>query len=140
MIDYELIGHTADAEFRAYGKTLEEAFKNSAKAMYAVLIDPKEIKSKITHKIHVESENRQALLYDFLEEFIVLMDVEGFMLHDLEVHIDEKNGGRLEIDAVVTGDVNTNYKISGDIKAVTYNDMKIEEKKGIWMCQVVVDI
>ena len=41
--EYELLPHTADAMFRGYGRSLEEAFKNAAKAMYAVLIDPKEI-------------------------------------------------------------------------------------------------
>ena len=80
-------------------------------------------------------EDQKALLYDFLEELIILQDSEGFMLHDIKVEIE---GSKLT--AVCTGDKIDNYTSMGDVKAATYADMLIEEKDGTWVVQVVVDV
>ncbi len=37
---YEFLYHIADAKFRAYGSTMEEAFENAALAMFNVMIIP----------------------------------------------------------------------------------------------------
>jgi SHS2 domain-containing protein len=38
-IDYEYLEHTADVRFRAYGKSLEQAFENAALAMLNVMVE-----------------------------------------------------------------------------------------------------
>jgi SHS2 domain-containing protein len=39
-MDYEYLEHTADAQFIAYGQTLDEAFVNAARATFALIVDP----------------------------------------------------------------------------------------------------
>ena len=46
MKKYEFLEHTADAKFRAYGKSHEEAFSNAAQAMISVMADPAKIEPK----------------------------------------------------------------------------------------------
>mgnify|MGYP006451174011 FL=1 len=41
MKNYEFLEHTADEKFRAYGKTLEEAFINAALATAKIMTDDK---------------------------------------------------------------------------------------------------
>src|SRR3989338_8856201 len=81
---YEFLPHTADTRIRAYGKTLEEAFINCALATTDTITDHKKIKAAVEKKIKVKSENKESLLYDFLEQFLILLDSEGFLLNSVK--------------------------------------------------------
>ena len=133
---YKFLEHTADAKFQAFGKNLEEAFSNAALAMFSIMIDPSKVKNKIKREFEVIGKDKKSLLYKFLEEILFLLDTEGFVLNKVEkLEIVEDN-----LKAVLVGDNIEGYELSGDIKAVTYNDMVIEEKDKAYMVQVVVDL
>lgn len=137
---YIYLEHTADLKFQAFGTTLEEAFSNAAEAMFGYLIDPAKVAQKISFDIKKEAETKEALLYDFLDELIFLIDTKGFLLHEIEnIKITNFNN-KYQIFAEVTGDSYKNYLIKGDIKAVTYHEMLIEESPGNIKIQVVIDI
>ncbi len=138
MKKYEFLEHTADAKFRAYGKTLEEQFSNAAKAMISIMINPEKINAKTKKKIKIEGKDKKALLYNFLEEFLFLLDVDNFLLKEITKIKIKKLKQKLpyKLEAEAAGDKAANYETHGDVKAVTYNDM--ETKKGY--VQVVVDI
>ncbi len=142
MKQYEFLDHTSEAKFRAYGKTLEEAFENAARAMFAIMSAPEDVKPKIARKINVnydKSEDLKSLLFDFLDQLVILKDSESFLLHDIKVEIKDN-----KLSAVCKGDRADNYPTSGDVKAPTYSEMIVEEKKSkegkTWMIQVVVDV
>ena len=134
---YKFFEHTADAKFQAYGKTLEEAFKNAALALFSVLTEYEKVKPKVEEKITVKGTDKKSLLYNFLEELLFLVDTKGFLLKEVrEMEIDG-----LKLDAVLIGDSDIGkYSIDSDVKAITYNEMEISEQKGRCMVQVVVDI
>ncbi len=137
---YKFLEHTADAKFQAYGKTLEEAFSNAALAMFNVITDTTDVTTDITKKIIVESENKEALLYDFLSELLVLLDSVPFLLHIVESIKIEKNE-KYKLTAVVVGDSHvSDYPINTHIKAMTYSEMFIKEEDDSVTIQVVVDI
>lgn len=136
MEKYKFFEHTADAKFQAYGKTLEEAFSNAALAMFSVMTDIKKIKPKIKKEISVEGIDQKQLLYNFLEEFLFLMDTEFLLLSNVEkIKI---SGNKLT--AAASFDKAENYETHGDVKAVTYQEMEIKQEKGKFIAQVVVDI
>lgn len=132
---YKFLEHRADAKFQAFGKSLEEAFSNAALAMTSVMTDYNKIKSKIKHKISVDGADKKALLYNFLEQLLILLDTKKFLLHKIRNLTIREN----KLTAELIGDnFNNQYKIKINIKAVTYNDMFIKEKP--FIVQVVVDI
>ncbi|MFH0978070.1 MAG: archease [Candidatus Woesearchaeota archaeon] len=134
---YEFFEHTADAKFRAYGKNLEEAFSNAAEAMFSVMVDCTKVKQTEEREISATGSDTKALLYNFLEELLFLLDSEGFFLHSVKSLKIKGN----DLVATVIGDASTeDYSTHGDVKAVTYNEMEIEEKKGHCFVQVVVDV
>jgi len=134
---FKFLEHTADIKFQAFGKSLEEVFKNSASAMVASMNSGK-IQKKITKKIKVKGNDLENLLYNFLEEFLVLLESENFFLAEIKnLKINQKN---MKLEAEVIGDYAKNYEIGVHIKAITYNEMFIKEKKGKWISQVVVDV
>jgi SHS2 domain-containing protein len=140
MKPYIFLPHTADAKFRAYGASLDEAFKNAAYAMTSIITDDK-IKSKVKQKISVKSEDEKSLLYDFLEQFLILLDVKGFLLAKINKIKIEKTKKGFKLDAEISGDNHPeNYQTKTTIKAVTYQEMEIKKQKGKVILQVVVDI
>ncbi len=134
---FKFLEHTADIKFRAFGKSLEEVFENSALALKKILTENKKVKSKIKKNIDVKGKDYESLLYNFLEEFLVLFDSEGFVLSEIK---DIKIRKDLRLKAKIIGDKAENYQISEHIKAITYNDMFVKKKDSEWVAQVVVDV
>jgi len=134
---YEFLPHTADTRIRAYGKTLEEAFINCALATTDTITDHTKIKAAVEKKIKVKSENKESLLYDFLEQFLILLDSEGFLLHKVkELKIKD-----LQLTATVSGDTHPEkYKIRTHVKAITYQEMSIKKEKDLYVINFILDI
>lgn len=133
---YKFLSHTADVKFRAYGKTLNSAFENSALAMFKTMY-PEKVKNKIEKKIKVKGKDFESLLYNFLEELLILLDSKDFFLSKVKVKIDKKT---FSLEAIVYGDSTKNYEISLQVKAITYNEMVIKQIDGEYVCQVVLDV
>ncbi len=141
MKKYEYLPHTADTKFRAYGKSLEEAFSNAATAMMNVMVEPGSVKSLVTKKITAKGDDTHSLLYDFLEKFLIIMDSKNLFLTTIKELKIAKKGSSYKLSATVMGDNAGKYETIGpQVKAITYNDMIIEEKKDKWMIQAIVDI
>ncbi|MGD1009661.1 MAG: archease [Candidatus Aminicenantales bacterium] len=140
MKKYEILPHTADGKFRAYGRTLEEAFMNAALATASLMWAWARIEPKLSRALRVRGRDREQLLVKFLGEIIYLFETERFLLGSvasLVIRADEKDW---LLEAEFKGDIfSDRYEIYGGVKAVTYSDMKIEECDGFTL-QVVVDM
>ena len=136
---FEFLPHTADVKFRAYGKTLEEAFANAALATTAVMTEDT-IKTRKEKKVSIISVTKEALLYDFLEKLIYFVDTEGFLVGGVKHLTIVNKGNAYQLVAVLLGDSADTYDVSMHIKAVTYSDMFIKEEKTGVTIQVVHDI
>ncbi len=137
---YEFLPHTADAEFKAYGKSLEEAFTNAGLATYDIITDIKKVKPRIKRSIVIHSRTKEALLYDYIEELLFLTDTEAFLVSKISNLSIKKQKDGFMLEATISGDIAKKHEINTQIKAVTYNDMFIKEEKGRIVIQVVVDI
>jgi len=131
---FEFIEHTADIKFQAFGSSIEESFENAGLAMFNIMFSGK-VKGKLKKSIKVKGKDNESLLYNFLEELLFLLDTKDFFLASCKVKISGKN-----LEAELIGDSVKNYETNIDVKAVTYNEMFVRQKKGKWVCQVVVDV
>ena len=140
MEKYAFLEHTADAKFQAFGKTLEEAFRNAALATASLMWNWEKIEKKIKYRVKIKGRDCKQLLCGFLEEIIYLLDTKGFLLRAVENLKIDKRGDCYLLKAIFKGDnYSDRYEIYGDVKAITYNEMMIENK-GQFIIQVVVDI
>jgi SHS2 domain-containing protein len=145
--EFEYVDHTADIEFRAFGKTLKKAFENAAKAMSNSIVDIKTVFGKKTEIIKKTSESIEAILYDFLQELLILHETKKMVFSGFEIKslkrvsdIDGKNGWYIECK-VYGEDLDTKkHDIDSYIKAITYSQMKIEKSKKGFIIQMVLDI
>ncbi len=137
---YEYLKHTADLKVRAYGKTLEEAFANAAIGGFDFLTDTSKIKKKAEKKISIKSKRLEALLYDFLEELLFLLDTESFIISGFKDMKIKQAKDKFELTCVAQGDNYKNYEVKGDIKAITYSEMLIKKEKTGFVIEAVFDI
>ena len=137
---FEFFEVTADVGIRSYGKTLEEAFENAALAMFEVITDTSKIEPKIERKIEVESEDECALLYDWLSEFLVMLDVDYLVFSKFEVKIEKKEEG-FSLKGTAWGEEFNReiHESRAEVKAVTYHLMDVKKENGV-IVQVILDI
>lgn len=141
MKPYEYLPHTADVRFRAYGRTLEEAFSNSALAMENIMLDTKKVVPNIERKIQVRAKEPERLLFEFLGRLLFLLDAENFVLNKIGTIKISRKGAQYILDAVAVGDeLSKKYETMTQVKAITYNEMSIKEEKGIWVVSAVTDV
>jgi SHS2 domain-containing protein len=137
---FKFLPHTADVKIQAEGKSLEEAFKQSALAVKEVMSSKIKIKAKIRKEIKVEGEDKESLLYEFLEEFLYLFDAESFIMNKVTKIKITKSKNKLILTAQAIGDNSSSYKFTNDVKAITYNEMSIKENKGKVAIVFVIDV
>lgn len=134
--------HTADVEFEAYGKNLEEVFESCALAMFGVMTDTKKIRAKIKKTLEINSEDLESLMYDFLEKLLILHDSENLMFSRFEVKKIESKGKKIRLKASAEGEEfdDKRHENKVVVKAITYNNMKIGQKDGKYFAHIVLDI
>lgn len=133
---------TADMCFRAFGASLEEAFANAGFAMFDIISDADRIKPKVAEEIKVESEDLQALLFDFLSELLYLQDTKRLLFSEFDVKIDKPKNktGKYKLTARARGQEMDGIELRNQVKAITYHLMEIKEEKGLWTIQVILDL
>jgi len=139
MKNFEFIEHTADIKFKAFGKTLNGAFENSAAAVSNVISRGKKVKTGKRKKISVKGKDNEALLYNLIEEILYLLEVENFITAKAKVKV-AGNGKELGLNAELFGDDVKNYKDLDHVKSPTYHEMYVKKTKSGWETQVVVDV
>ncbi len=141
MKKFEWIEHPSDVGFRAYGKTISEAFENAALALFEIMVDTAKVEPKIKKNVSISAEDLGALLYDWLDRLIALYDSEGIVCSQFRVEISKTAEG-YQLEAEVWGERFDpgRHPERTAVKAMTYHLMEIHEEPGNCWIQAVVDI
>jgi len=140
---FEFKDHTADVQVKSWGRTLEEAYSQTAYSLMSTISPNLEIISpKIEKRIQVKAEDKEALLFDFLSEFLFIFDVNELIFNHIEVTQIEKLDNGFELEAIAKGEKfdRNKHEIGTEVKGITYSFMKIEEKKDYVEIEIVFDI
>jgi SHS2 domain-containing protein len=140
---FEFRDHTADVQVRSWGPSLEEAFSQTAYSLMATITpNLKKITPKIEKKIIIKAEDKEALLFDFLSEFLYIFDVDELVFSQIYVSKIEKFNDNYKLQATLKGeefDLNK-HEIGIEVKAITYSFLNIEEKHASTIIDIVFDI
>ncbi|OPY26013.1 MAG: hypothetical protein A4E28_02727 [Methanocella sp. PtaU1.Bin125] len=139
-MDFKYLEHTADAEFVAYGRTMDEAFVNAARAMCGLIVDPAKVGASEAREISLTAGAPEDLLYDWLSELLYLAEVDYLVFSQFEVKI-TKSDGEYSLQGRASGEkVRPDHGVSLHIKAVTYHDLRVEKRDNYYEAQVLLDI
>ena len=140
---FEFREHTADVQVRSWGPSLEEAFSQTAYSLMTTITpNLKKIAVKVERKITVEAEDIEALLFDFLSEFLYIFDVDELIFNQIYVRQIEKLNDKYKLFATLKGEKFdlTKHEIGTEVKAITYSFMNIEKKHESTVIDIVFDI
>ena len=135
---FELVDHTGDIGVRVFGETLSQLFEQAAQALTFILTDPETIAPKQTRKLVLEARTDEELLITWLNELVYLFDTEGLLFKTYDVLSIQNH----RLNAHAQGEVydEDRHPIKTPVKAATYHQLKIENRKGVWTAQVIFDL
>jgi SHS2 domain-containing protein len=136
---YELRDHTADVAVEATGETLDAVFGFVADGLATAMCDEIPAAGGERFDLDVRAENREALLFDYLDELIYERDVRGVLPVDHEASVTDVDGEVWTCEASARG-VPLSAVDARDVKAVTYSEMALEETTDGWRAYVVFDV
>jgi SHS2 domain-containing protein len=132
--------HDADIGIRGWGNTPRNALENAALALTGVITDPSKIRSstKILITDHLSSDNKDLLLYDWLNAIVFCMATEGMVFG--KYHIEEKDGAVRgwgwgePIDEVL-------HDPAVEVKGATMTGLSLAQRESdLWIAECVVDV
>ncbi|OIO35518.1 MAG: hypothetical protein AUJ74_05965 [Candidatus Omnitrophica bacterium CG1_02_44_16] len=141
MKRYEFIEHTADVAVKAYGGSLKELFTSAALAMCCVQVSKKgnrpapALKEAIIKK---EEEELEDLLKSWLDELLFYFSSQRLILHRIKALVIKEHA--LEASVLLEAFDEDFFESKNEIRAVTYNELKVERIRNRWQARIIFDI
>ncbi len=127
------IEHTADWELEVWGPSLSSLFEQAARGMYQLCGTQTEARIHHHQNIDLQASDWESLLVLFLSELLYLGETTGLAFsHFKLVLADYQLHGELKGSKLTGRDK--------EIKAVTYNNLKIEQTPLGYKVRIVFDV
>ena len=130
-MSYRHLEHATDAVIEVTAPNLTRAFEVAGMSVVETILDPSKIDEKTNFSVSVQGKDLRYLLYNWLEEIIILTITDGFAIKKMLVEIKKNN--QYEIMAQMFGekiDI-TKHKFKVEIKSPTFHEMEIKEGEKI---------
>lgn len=137
---YRFLEHVSDAFIEAWGTSLEETFTQAAIAMYEVMLDISSVEPLMVYKAAAKGFDLHSLLYDWLEGLLVAFDTEGLVFSRFDLKIIQGDEYRLTGSLMGEEYDPKRHGSRVEVKAVTFHEMKFEERKGKTHVTFLLDI
>ncbi|CAE6493457.1 MAG: archease [Candidatus Nitrosotenuis sp.] len=132
-MSYKNLEHATDAFIEVNASNLEEAFVVAARSVIETIIDIDAVDIKHQKVLKVTGKDLRYLLYNWLEEIIILTITEGFATRTIDLAITEN--GEYSIAATMGGEPidfkKHHFKV--EIKSPTFHAMEIVRNGGVTM-------
>ena len=138
MAEYEILEHTADIGFRAWGPSPSELFRNAARAMMAIAMDPETLSGLEERQLETRGADYPDLMVNWLSEVLYLFDTNQFASRDFRV--DYIAADRMRATLIGEPREPERHPWELIIKAVTYHQLKVEQQNRRWKAEVFLDI
>lgn len=130
---FEILEHTADVGFRAWGATVAELFESTAAALVSFAEPARRRDTERT--VEVSAEDYESLLVAWLSEVLFLLDA-GVMTPGW-FHVDDV--GPRHLRARVAGAAGPGrWRLI--VKAVTYHQIEVVRRNQRWEASVYLDV
>ena len=135
---YSVFDHEADIGIEVYGSSMEEIFKNSAYALFSILVGDTVLESEkkgVEKKIEVKGDGE--LLISFLNELLFLWETEGAIVKEVSAEIE---GETLKADLLVIPFDPQIHSVKKEVKAATYHNFEIRKVGSRYVARIVLDV
>ena len=132
-MSYKTLEHATDAIIEVTAKNLKEAFQIAGISVIETILDSSKVDENDSRKLVVKGKDLKYLLYNWLEEIIILTITDGFA--GKRIVIDILKNENYEIHAEVFGEMINlkKHEFKVEIKSPTFHEMEIKEGDKIVM-------
>ncbi|MDP3283932.1 MAG: archease [Desulfobacterales bacterium] len=135
---YRLIDHTADLGIEVYGTGLRELFENAGYAMFDLITDTNRLNALSETTLNITGEDWPDLMVNWLRELLYLWTGRGLLVKIADiVSISEY---ALSANVKYEPYVPERHLIKRELKAVTYHQIRVEQKNAIWEAGIIFDV
>ena len=132
----------ADAAIEVNSDSLEGIFIDSGKALTNTMVDDlKSIKTNQKYTFKVESQERDLLLFEFLEKLVIEKDANQMLFSEFEVEINQTNE-KFTVSVIAHGEHidYDRHELCADVKAVTLHKFSLTKEEEYWKAEMILDI
>jgi len=130
-MSYRTLDHATDAIIEVTADNLENAFKIAGMSVIETILDVSRVSEIEKKSIQVEGKDLKYLLYNWLEEIIILTITDGFAGRTISLTISNEDGYKINAD--IFGEIIDlkKHEFKVEIKSPTFHDMRIEQKDNV---------
>lgn len=138
MAPFRLLAHTADMGLEATAATLEQLWVEAARGLLAVYGGSPAATPQEALEVVVSGHDLAELLVGWLNEIVFLLENRRFFPANFA--IDELDGQQLR--ATIRGEPldPARHRFSRDVKAVTYHQLRLEQRGDHWYTRLYLDL
>jgi SHS2 domain-containing protein len=138
MAGWEHFSHGSDIGVRGFGRTVEEAFEQTALALTAVVADASKVAQRESVEVHCDGPDLELLLVSWLNSIIYEMAVRRMLFSKFRVAISD---GSL-IGTLVGEQADPElHQAAVEAKGATVTALRVaRESEGRWVAQCVIDV
>jgi SHS2 domain-containing protein len=138
MSPFESFEHTADVGLRVWADRLDDLFAEAGRGFLSLLVENAEsvVEAQET-RITVEADRAEDLLLDWLTELLYRFETDHLLLAGFDVKLCDHR-----LEARCRGETLDwkRHRLQNEIKAVTYHNLRVEQRDGGWLAEVIFDI
>ncbi|MGD8902284.1 MAG: riboflavin biosynthesis protein RibF [Anaerolineae bacterium] len=136
------LAHTADRALGVWGEGLPDLFVGAARGMCSLMGDLEDLTPDVWRVIQVETDDLEALLVEWLNELLFLVEQEGLLFLEFRIQsvrdpVQAAGGGA----ALVVNVGGTLAPVTrAHIKAATYHDLELVHDETGWSTVITFDV
>ena len=132
-MSYKTLEHATDAIIEVTANNLKEAFEIAGISVIETILDISKVDENNSRKLIVKGKDLKYLLYNWLEEMIILTITDGFAGKRILLNITKND--EYQINAEVFGELINleKHEFKVEIKSPTFHEMEIEENNKVRM-------
>lgn len=137
---YRFFDHTADVGVAVRAATLRGLFGSAAQALFELLCDPKSVRPRRRRRIVVRGGSPEDLLVRWLSEIVYLHETRRWVFSSCALQRVDR------VACTAVGELRGEpfdprlHRPGREVKAVTYHQIGLSRRRGLWRVRIVFDI
>jgi SHS2 domain-containing protein len=134
---FETFEHEADIGIRGFGNSIQEAFENTAIALFSVMVQIDSVKPNEKKVLTVTAPDNELLLVEWLNALLAISDIERMVFSKFEVKIVGTS-----LAGAAWGETldHVRHEPHVEVKGATYHMLKVARQGTGYVAQCVVDV
>ncbi len=135
---FETFDHTADLGLRVRAADLNTLFAEAGRGLTSIIVEKLDDLHLVNDiPINIDEADTDYLFFDWLNVLLFHFNSEQWLFKEFSVEVNDSG-----LAATARGEQvsQEQHRLSHEVKAITYHQLKVEQTVDGWLAEVIVDI